>query len=137
MVSSVLNSNGKSVSVTKTNNGTVKETTVKENGTTTKIHEDADGIAVTITEMKDGKEVSETTKAKDKDALKKDNPKIFEIYEKNSKDEMQIQGVPGQIRLRAGGNLEQHQLDMEKRMTRCRSARKSGLRVAEGKRRAA
>lgn len=100
--STVMTGNGKSVSVTQTNNGTVKETTVKEGGKTTKIHEDAEGIAVTISEMKDGKEVAETTKAKDKETLKKENPKIFEIYEKNTKDGVQMNGGPGQLRIQGG-----------------------------------
>jgi hypothetical protein len=96
--SAVMNGNGRSVSISKTNNGTVKETTVKEDGKTTKIHEDADGIAVTITQMKDGKEVSETTKARDKETLKKENPKVFEVYEKLAKDDVTIE-MPGRIRI--------------------------------------
>lgn len=112
--STVMNGNGKSVSVTKTNNGTVKETTVKENGKTTKIREDAEGIAVTISEMKDGKEVAETTKAKDKETLKKENPKIFEIYEKNTKDGVQINGLPGQLRIQRGFGPGQRPEEIEK-----------------------
>src|SRR5258706_9267770 len=65
--------------------------------------------------MKDGKEVSETIKAKDQDALKKDNPKVFEIYEKNSKDDVQINGLQGPIRLQGARNAELRQLEMEKR----------------------
>ena len=100
--STVMTGNGKSVSITKTNNETVKETTVKENGKTTKIREDKEGIAVTISEMKDGKEVAETTKAKDKETLKKENPKIFEVYEKNTKDGVQMNGGAGQLRIQGG-----------------------------------
>jgi hypothetical protein len=118
IATTVTNGNGRSVSVTKTKNGTVKETTVKEDGKTTKIREDAEGIAVTISEMKDGKEVSETTKAKDKDTLKKEHPKIFEIYEKDTKEGVRINGVPGQLRIKAGHgpvDLEKFAEDARKR----------------------
>jgi hypothetical protein len=87
------NSN-KRVSVKTTNGVTVKETTVTEDGKTVKIVEDAEGIAVTTTEKKDGKESSETVKAKDKDALKKDNPKAFELFEKHAKGtDVRIDGL--------------------------------------------
>jgi len=92
----------------------VKETTVNEDGKTIKIHEDANGIAVTITEKKDGKDVSETTKAKDKETLKKDNPKVYEIYEKYSKEDVRLNAVPAPIRPR-GPAQPQRQVEKEKK----------------------
>jgi hypothetical protein len=102
VTSTMMIGNGKYVSISKTNDGKVKETTVKEDGKTTKIHEDASGISVAITETKDGKEVTQTSKAKDRDELKKDNPKVFEIYENLSKDDVRLNSSGVQIRGRVG-----------------------------------
>lgn len=131
ITSTVMNGNGRSVSVSKTNNGTVKETTVKEDGKTTKIREDANGIAVTITEMKDGKEVSETTKAKDKDSLKKDNPKVFEVYEKLAKDDVKIE-MPGGIMMQGKMGLGNRPPELEKLLEEAR--KRNEAQIAEMRR---
>jgi hypothetical protein len=75
----------RSVSMTRSpDGGTVKETVVKENGQEIKIREAADGITLTTTKTADGKEISTVVKAKDKDALKKDNPEAYALYERQT-----------------------------------------------------
>src|SRR5258706_4585922 len=75
----------RSVSMTRSPDGaTVKETVVKENGEEIKIREAADGVTVRTTKTAGGKDISTVIKAKDKEALKKDEPEAYALYERHT-----------------------------------------------------
>ncbi len=90
------------MSISRTDNNGVKDVTAKENGRVVKIHEEKDGsIKLTVTEPnKEGKDETKEYKAKDVDALKKDDPEAHKLYEKymgngngNGNIQIQIQGM--------------------------------------------
>jgi hypothetical protein len=59
-----------------------KTVSVDDNGYRIRIRQDNDGISMDVTGVEDGKEVTETYRAKDADALKRDNPEAFALYDK-------------------------------------------------------
>jgi len=75
---------GTSVKVSSLNG--VKDITVTEGGKTTKIREQANGaLEVEVTEQVDGKPKTTKIQAKNTEEIKKNHPKIHELYVKHSK----------------------------------------------------
>lgn len=119
---------GKSVSVSRAANGdTVRETTVTDAGQTITIREAPGEVAVTTTRQVDGKDVAETTKAKDLDALKKDSPKAFELYEKHAKPAAARIRVQGGV----GGIDPDGNVDVEKILREARALSDEHRKMAE------
>jgi hypothetical protein len=96
-------------------------TTVNEVGQRVTIREDAQGIAVTTTKSVDGKDVEETVKAKDKDALQKEHPDAFAVYERHTKQTARVRGgFNGGVEIGGGGLNAAEQAQVEAALRKAR-----------------